>query len=737
MNRLLVAGAFLLGLMVVAWVGVGYVGSNPLALVMTAVISAFYLMGALELRRFDQATASLNTALDDIPEQLPTLGDWLARLHPSLQGPVRLRVEGERTGLPGPAMTPYLVGLLVLLGMLGTFLGMVVTLKGAVLALESTTDLATIRAALAAPVKGLGLAFGTSVAGVAASAMLGLVSALCRRERLQAAQALDAAIVGGLHRFSLAHQRGETLKSLQRQAEVVPQVLGQMQGMMSQMERQAESLNERLLDNQDRFQRHAQTAYSELAASVDRSLKESLVESARVAGATIQPVVQTTMTGLARETSVFHEKFAASAQLQLEGLATRLVSTAGMLTQGWTTALSRHERAGESVVAGLDRSLSRFSETFEQASASLLNSVDGRHAALQAEMKNMLAELSRQTVSLNEQTADAVRGQIETISERFGATADSVSGTWRETLAEHQRTGESLSAALQTSLAGTVERLGQQSASLLQSVDSAHARMQADAAAAEQQRLAGLTQSLNAMVELLQRQWQQAGTQARTQHEEICRTLERTARDIQTEAEAHARSTIGEMSRLMDTASAAPRAAAEVVGLLRQQLSESIAKDNQLLDERGRIMAALSSLLEALHQGAVDQRAAIEALVASSGALLQQVGARFTEQVETETSRIGAVASEITGSALEVSSLGESFGLAVRLFSESSEALTSQLERIESALNRSTARSDEQLAYYVAQAREIIDLSISSQKQIIDDLRQLGSRQLPLASTVA
>jgi outer membrane protein OmpA-like peptidoglycan-associated protein len=36
------------------------------------------------------------------------------------------------------------------------------------------------------------------------------------------------------------------------------------------------------------------------------------------------------------------------------------------------------------------------------------------------------------------------------------------------------------------------------------------------------------------------------------------------------------------------------------------------------------------------------------------------------------------------------------------------------------------ARSDEQLAYYVAQAREIIDLSLLSQKQIVDDLQQLA-----------
>ena len=55
--------------------------------------------------------------------------------------------------LPAPVLTPYLVGLLVMLGLLGTFVGMVETLQGAVIALEGTTELQAIRAGLAAPIK--------------------------------------------------------------------------------------------------------------------------------------------------------------------------------------------------------------------------------------------------------------------------------------------------------------------------------------------------------------------------------------------------------------------------------------------------------------------------------------------------------------------------------------------------------------------------------------------------------
>ena len=212
MNRTLALTAFLLGLLAVGWVGAGYIGHSPLALTMTTLIGVVYLAGGLELLRFQQATASLARALEAIPDELASLGDWLGKVHPSLHNAVRLRIEGERSGLPGPTMAPYLVGLLVLLGMLGTFLGMVVTLNGAVLALESTTDLHTIRAALAAPVKGLGVAFGTSVAGVAASAMLGLVSTLCRRQRLLTGQQLDTRIAGALLQRYRRNQPGRNAR---------------------------------------------------------------------------------------------------------------------------------------------------------------------------------------------------------------------------------------------------------------------------------------------------------------------------------------------------------------------------------------------------------------------------------------------------------------------------------------------------------------------------------------------
>jgi hypothetical protein len=740
MNKKLGLTAFVVGLSVVVWVGSGYIGSNPLAFLMTGLIGAFYLMGALELRRFHQATAALGRALAATADTSATpanLADWLHQLPGPLQTPVRLRVEGERVGLPGPAMTPYLVGLLVLLGMLGTFLGMVVTLKGAVMALESTTDLATIRAALAAPVKGLGLAFGTSVAGVAASAMLGLLSALCRRERQQAAQALDSRAATVLRPFSRAHQREQTLLALQSQAALLPDVADRLQAMMAQLERQGQALNDRLLAGQEGFHRDAKAAYSGLAASVGQSLQASLTESARVAGATIQPVVQATMAGIAHETTQLHQAMARTVGQQLDGLSARLGSQLDAAASGWASGLARHERSSDALSQGLREALAGFNTGFEQRSAALLDSVAQRHSALQGELTATVSGLVRETGVLHSALADSSQVQLAAISAQFSGTTMAVSQAWEGALARQQQRSDQQSADLQHAVAALVHSFEQGSAALLVTVDQAHAGWQAEQVAQDQQRLAAWTASLAAMAATLQQDWQQAGVDARDQQAQLCKTLEQTAAVIQRQAEGQARATIAEMAALMQAAAQAPRAAAEVMAQLRQQLSDSLVRDNGVLEERSRILATLNALLGSVSHAATEQRGAIDALVASSAAMLQQVGSQFSDRIEAESSRMSEVAAQITGSAVEVASLGEAFGLAVQLFSASSDTLVAGLQRIEAALGKSTTRSDEQLAYYVTQAREVIDLSLLSQKQIVEDLQRLASRPALRAGEVA
>ena len=728
MNRLLRYAAFLAGLAAVGWVGAGYVGTNALALAVTALIAAFYLVGALDLRRFQRATASLAQAVAELPEALPALRPWLARVHPSLQSAVRRRIEGEQAGLPGPAMAPALAGLLVLLGMLGTFVGMVLTLRGTGLALDSATDLQAVRTSLVAPVKGLGLAFGTSIAGVAASASLGLLAALCRRERVHAAQRLDAAVATTLRAFSAIHQREESLALLKRQAEQMPALVDGLRAMMEAMERQAEASNARLLASQESFQGHAATALTGLAASVDRSLKESLAESARIAGATIRPVAEATLAGIARETAALHATLGEAVQRQLDELSARFETATARVSDTWEAALGRHERMSLGLSQDLRAAHDRASEAFEQRAAALVDDAARRQADWQAGMAATMASLARETATLQAAIAEGLATKLDGVGAHLDGTAQRVSETWHAALARHEQVSEQVSAQTQASLAGAAATFEQHAAALLRTLAEAQAGMQAAAAERDQERMLAMTQAVEAMAATLQREWQQSGAQALARQQAMGETMERTAREITAQAEAQAKSTSAEIARLVQAASEAPRAAADVIMELRQKLSDSMARDNALLDERGRMLQTLGTLLDAVNQAATEQRGAIDALVSSSAALLDRVGARFDEQVDAQAGKLAAAAAQVAGGAVEVASLGEAFGVAVELFSQSNEKLGTQLQRIVGALGSSMSRSDEQLAYYVAQAREVIDLSMLSQKQIIEDLQRLSSR---------
>ncbi len=722
MNKHLFTVAFFLGALGIVWIGTGFIRDNLLALTMTILIGLVYAYGALELRQFRQATSTLSIALGAIPDKLPVLGEWLARIDSTLQNAVRLRIEGDRVGLPGPALTPYLVGLLVMLGMLGTFLGMVVTLNGAVFALEKTTDLQAMRSALSMPVKGLGLAFGTSVAGVAASAMLGLMSALCRRERLQAAQSLDSRIATTLRQFSLAHQREETLKALQLQSQVLPAVVEQVQAMMARMEATSQQLgqqlSQRLLTNQEDFHDDIKGVYTDLAHSVDKSLRESLSTSAQVAGESIKPVVEAAMSGIAREATLMHERMADAVQLQLNGLSERFDVTVTTVAETWTAALGNHEQASGRIVSGLDHSLTVFNRTFEQRSDALVTSVNDTYARLQSEQAAKdEGQHQAWTQSLDVMTA---------------SLASQLQQTTTQTLTQQQqlcdtltRTAQTITDQAQVSASKSMDeatRLVTGAEELMRSRISAEAIWLAQQQATTDQLASLLRAELGALRD----------DEALRANAAVDRLAELQA------ALTHHLTTLGTaleepITRLIQTASEAPRAAAEVIGQLRKEISNSVVRDNELLEERSRIMETLNALLDAINHASVEQRSVIDALVCSSAATLDVAGSVFSENVATETAKLADIAAQVTSSAVDVSSLSEAFGHAVQSFGEGNEKLITSLQRIEGAMDKSMLRSDEQLAYYVAQARDIIDLSMTSQKEIFEELRQLPDRQATLA----
>lgn len=167
----------------------------------------------------------------------------------------------------------------------------------------------------------------------------------------------------------------------------------------------------------------------------------------------------------------------------------------------------------------------------------------------------------------------------------------------------------------------------------------------------------------------------------------------------------------------MQTAAGGARAAAEVIGGCATNLRQHGARQ-QPAEERSRVMETLGALLDAIDRAYDQQRSAIDALVASSADLLERVGGQFAAKVDSEAGKLIDIGASVSGSALGVASLGRGLrqcrAAVQRIQRRGSMAA---LQQIEGALAKSLTRSDGSLPTTLAQAREIIDLSIMRRRR--------------------
>ena len=73
--------------------------------------------------------------------------------------------------------------------------------------------------------------------------------------------------------------------------------------------------------------------------------------------------------------------------------------------------------------------------------------------------------------------------------------------------------------------------------------------------------------------------------------------------------------------------------------------------------------------------------------------------------------------------------MANTFSDAITHFGEANNQLVGNLLKIDEALQASAQRGDEQMNYYVAQAREIIDHMVLSHQQWLDQIRDLNSKE--------
>src|SRR5690606_3104488 len=226
---------------------------------------------------------------------------------------------------------------------------------------------------------------------------------------------------------------------------------------------------------------------------------------------------------------------------------------------------------------------------------------------------------------------------VEDVSSRLDATARQVGAAWDEALVRQQAQHAGLAERQQQGLDAANAAFAAQSTTLLGELEGVHGRLQSALAEQDGQRLEAWREQLAGMATALREDWAQAGEDAARRHEAVAESLARAAADIGEQSQAHAAATIAEISTLVEAASEAPRAAAEVVAELRQKLSDSMVRDTAMLAERTQLMETLATLLDAVNHASSEQRGAIDALVSTTSTLLEQAGARFSDQVEAGT----------------------------------------------------------------------------------------------------
>jgi hypothetical protein len=287
--RYLVLFCGLLGVIIPLWVLQNYVPlADYRAIFVVILILVGFTLGINELLRHAIAIETLQQEIQEIDVGLPAESQ-LGRLSPALHRVVIARLHGgAHYGGVGATYTPYLIGALVMLGLIGTFVGLVDTLSGTRSALQTTADVESLRNSLLAPIAGLARAFGTSVSGVATSVVLGLAATVTRHEEVRFNQLLSSFASGALGQLDPMARQTAALEKLVEHSVALQPVMTRFQdvvdGLVSIQEDHRKG--QELLAKQmaGALSDRAEAIYADLSMNIRRFSEEVEPAIARVMG---------------------------------------------------------------------------------------------------------------------------------------------------------------------------------------------------------------------------------------------------------------------------------------------------------------------------------------------------------------------------------------------------------------------------------------------------------------------
>jgi hypothetical protein len=679
MTEIAVWVAGVVGLSIVLRAGALYSGTDRLALMLVLLIGAGLALGIYELAMRARRALRFAREIDALP-RTPSEQD-LDALSPEVASVLRARIAGVPSASASQPYAAYLLGLLVMIGLLGTFMGLFESLRGAREALGSSGDVAALRAALGAPMTGLARAFGTSAAGVSASAVLGLALVVVRRGEARNAAALANYSAGPLASLTVARRTLDALEAIAKQGAMLPTA-------SEAITRGANAMSDVARDVGAALQQTTVTIGDDLravASAVRDDLRGASEASARAVASAVKPSLESAVTRVLESSAAQSE-----ARIARENKHAELVA-------------ARVEKAVESIVEAHRVHATELRESIARDAKSVIDTViAGRDLLAEAE-----AERAQSISASMKETSVELAKSIELLIGRIEASAHAIEAARELQIAAEAERARSVAAALQQTVTVISEQLQTTTRDLTEAnatrFDAIASRVEesanniAAASTLSAEQLAQYVEKLAAIRDELR-----ADDDARA--ERVAAATETRLEELAaTVSEALATS----MERVVASAQAAPEAAARVIA----NAAERLKKEGEANIERDARLELLVERLDALAT-AIDAR---------GGEQTDRVAELSTKLHDTYEKTAAA----LEKGGVELTSTAELFGASVDKYREASEKWMTGLAVMRAAAERA-AQGDAQdmLAAYLEQTREVFDHTLQFQRQLFNELRQ-------------
>ena len=701
MSRLAVLLTGAIALALVARAASIYRGTDPLAFALVLLIAFGLILGLAELMIRAGQAARLGREIATLPAEA-TLGAVEAT-SPALRSLLRARIVGVNGTMTTAPFTPYLLGLLVMIGMLGTFLGLFETLRGAREALTSSGDVDALRRGLATPMIGLSRAFGCSAAGVSASAMLGLGAVFVRRAEAATVSALARYAIGPLARLTTAGRQLVALEALADQGRALPEAAAALRETATRLEK----LEAHLLDGQTRSSAEAAAAIRAVATEVRADLAAGIERAAKATSAAVEPLLTSAVVSagttageaLSSFTGQIEARLSEEASVRREREALHLEALESTLEEQATAQLDALQSRTAAQIEALEARTTAHADALRAQMAAQIEALEARTTTLASALEAQLAEARAQLGAA--MTAAATQGAA--FAARVEQTAEVLA-----TLEEQQATRlDERAERLFTAMSSEAARFEEAQAARARAADARVGEL--DAILAEH--LTSLGSALTGPIGEIVRAAQAAP-------EAAAKVVDGARERLEMRAEADAARDV-RLDALAEKLDLAAARMGDMSGTQAAQLAQLTERTQTVLDAQAAQLAAFELRLE----GA--RTASAEAMAAQLGDHAKGVGA----SLEATAALVQDASTVLRAGGAEMSSVAEMFTGAVDRYRAASDRWLENLGAIEDAIARKEGgEAADLLGAYLDQTREVFDHSLRFQRELFSELRALRSK---------